>query len=92
MTRLGHLPCGTLVLATYAAHGQDATQFVQQAVQTELKADAADHSHWLYFESDRKPDDSVKQWVAETGNGDLTRVLEKTETRFPGAVFCSGSP
>ena len=55
---------------------QDAKQFVKQAVQTELAADRDDHTHWLYFEIDRKPEHSVKQWVAETSTGDLRRVIE----------------
>jgi hypothetical protein len=59
-----------------AGHGQDAKQFVQQAVQTELNADRNDHSHWIYFETDRRPERTVKQWVAETRNGDLDRVVE----------------
>jgi hypothetical protein len=37
--------------------------------------DAADHTHWIYFETDSKPDRSVKQWVAETREGSLRRVI-----------------
>jgi hypothetical protein len=55
---------------------QDARQFVQQVVNNELVKDEADHSHWLYFESDQKPDHPIKQWVAETANGSLRRVLQ----------------
>ena len=57
-------------------HADDAKQFVQRAVQTELAADQDDHSRWIYFETDRKPDRSVKQWVAETRDGTLRRVVE----------------
>ena len=56
--------------------GQDAKQFVQQAVQTELAADRDDHTHWLYFETDKRPDRTVKQWVAEARGGNLQRVIE----------------
>lgn len=42
-------------------YAQDARQFVQQAVNTELAKDQADHSHWPYFEDDRKADRPVKQ-------------------------------
>lgn len=50
---------------------------VQRAVNTELAGDAADHSCWIFHEVDRKPKDSVVQWVAETNKGDVNRVLKK---------------
>jgi hypothetical protein len=65
------------------AHGEDARQIVQQAVNTELAADRNDHSHWLYFEDDRKPENSVKQWVAETAKGDVHRVEEENGRKIP---------
>ena len=46
-------------------------------MKTELAADAADHTRWLYYEVDRKADLTVKQWVAQTGRGDLNRVIER---------------
>jgi hypothetical protein len=64
-----------LLAACAATQGQDAKQIVQQAVRTELAADDADHSRWIYLDVDRKPGSSVKQWVAETVRGDLHRVL-----------------
>lgn len=64
-----------LLVSGTAAFAQDARQFVQQAVNTELAKDRADHSHWLYFEVDQKPVNPVKQWVAETGKGSLKRVI-----------------
>ena len=77
------LLAGTALLSfSLPAAAQNARQFVRQAVQTELAADAADHSHWLYYEVDHKPDASVKQWVAETNIGDLKRLIEKN-----GLVF-----
>lgn len=63
------LVSGTVVFA------QDARQFVQQAVNTELAKDKADHSHWLFFEVDQKPVNPVKQWVAQTSKGSLKRVI-----------------
>ena len=60
-----------------AASAQDAKQFVQQAVKTELAADAADHSRWLYFEVDRKPDLTWSNGWRRPAMGDLTRLLEK---------------
>ena len=56
---------------------QDTKQFVQQAVTDELAADRDDHSRWIFHEVDRKPNDTVVQWVAQTGHGDLNRVLSR---------------
>jgi len=64
------------------APGQDAKKIVAQSVHAELAADDADHSRWIYFEVDRKPDSSVKQWVAETGCGDLHRVVDENGNRL----------
>lgn len=67
-----------LFLMVYPAHSraEDPRQMVENAVQTELQADKLDHTKWLYYETDNKPNDTVKQWVAETGNGSLKRVME----------------
>jgi len=73
---------GTILLAlpgTFAfaqTPGQDARGFVQKAVQTEMAKDMADHSHWLYLEVDQKPEHPVRQWVADTANGSLKRILQ----------------
>jgi hypothetical protein len=72
----GLLACTVLLGACSGAHAQNEQQFVQQAVRTELAADAADHSHWLYYEVDRTPGSTVKQWVAQTNIGDLKRVIQ----------------
>ena len=64
---------------------QDAKQLVQLAVKTELAANQNDHSHWLYFEVDRKPNNSVTQWVAQTAHGDVHRVLERNTQKFPAS-------
>ena len=63
-----------LAPAARAAH-EDPRQIVRQTVETELAASRNDHSRWLYYDFDRKPGDTVRQWVAETGDGDLHRVL-----------------
>lgn len=52
-------------------------EMVWQAARTEIAADAADHTRWLYFESDRKPGDGVVQWAAQTNLGELDRILKK---------------
>jgi len=74
-----------LALSGTLAQAQDVKQIVRQAVQTELAADRNDHSRWIYFETDRKPDHSVKQWVAETGDGSLQRVVETNGQPVPRA-------
>jgi hypothetical protein len=66
-----------MILSCLPAIAQDAKQIVQQAVKTELAADAADCSRWLYFEIDRKPNLAVEQWAAQTSEGDLHRVLKE---------------
>ncbi len=64
-----------LLLSGSVMFAQDVRAFVQNAVNVELAKDQADHSHWLYIEVDQKPAHPVKQWVAETTNGSLKRVI-----------------
>jgi len=86
MLKIGQLIAPAVLLGMcVAAQGQDARQLVEQAVRTELAADAADHSCWIYYDVDRKPDSSVKQWVAETHSGTLDRVLDKNGQRVAKA-------
>ena len=59
-----------------------ADQIVREAVGTELYAAAHDHSCWMYYEVDSKPASIVKQWVAQTHQGSLTRVIEKNGQYF----------
>jgi hypothetical protein len=75
--RTGLLICGGVLLAGQSLIGtaQDPKQLVSQAVQTELVADQNDHSRWIYYDIDRKPSGTVQEWVAETGNGDVHRIL-----------------
>lgn len=68
------LVCTLLAGCSVAARGQDGKEIVGQAVQTESAASRDDHSHWLYYEV---PSASVTQWVAETSNGNLRRVLRQ---------------
>jgi hypothetical protein len=73
----GLLIFGSALLAgqSLLAAAQDPKQLVSQAVQTELTASENDHSRWIYYDIDRKPSGTVQQWVAETGNGDVHRIL-----------------
>ena len=77
MIRTQPIVFGTLLLAVAAARGQSPRDFVRQAVQTELVASQNDHSHWMYFESDRQPSKAVRQWVAEARQVSLNRVVER---------------
>lgn len=71
---------------SFPATAQDAKQIVRTAVATELTASRNDHSRWLYYDVDRKPNDTVRQWVAETASGSLHRVLaQKDLTLTPAA-------
>lgn len=60
-----------------AAGAQDARAQVRQDVQTEMAADAADHSVWMFHDDDRKPGNHIVQWVAQTHQGDVKRVIER---------------
>jgi hypothetical protein len=68
-----------------AAYAGSEQPFVEQAVRTELAADAADHTHWLYYEEDRTPATDIKQWVAQTSIGDLKRVLKQNGSEVNAA-------
>jgi len=84
--RPGHVLLWAIALVVPAScHGDDARQFVQKIVQNELAIDRDDHSHWIYLETDRKDGHSVKQWVAETREGSLRRVIEINGQPVPEA-------
>jgi hypothetical protein len=57
------------------ASAESPRDLVTKAVQTELAASQNDHSRWLYYDVDQTPVNAVRQWVAETGNGSVHRVL-----------------
>lgn len=65
------------VTAGGQVHAQDAHSLVQRAVQVQIHDDETDHSCWVFHEVDRKPNDNVVQWVAQTHSGAVTRVVEK---------------
>jgi len=69
--------CALLLTTCMAAPALAPREFVRQAVQTELAADNNDHSRWLYYDVDRKPGNTVEQWVADTGEGSLHRVVKR---------------
>jgi hypothetical protein len=78
MLKPGRWLQGTAVLLVCAAaNAQTVKQAVQQAVNTELRDDAQDHSHWLYYEVDLQPGNNVEQWEAQTSQGGLKCVIDK---------------
>lgn len=56
---------------------QDAKQLVQQAVNSELAVHKADRSLWMYHEIESKPPLIAEQWVAQTAQGDVIRVVQR---------------
>lgn len=73
---VGLSACILVMFLGATAYAQSPHEIVQQAVKAELAADQNDHSRWLFFETDRKPEHSVRQWVAETRQGNLHRIIE----------------
>jgi hypothetical protein len=66
-----------------ASQAQNPKDLVQRAVTTELAADAADHSHWLYFDIDHKPGEAIKQWIADAKGGSLHLIVERDGRPIP---------
>lgn len=64
-----------LLWLSHPALAQDPHALVSKVIQTELDADKTDHSRWLYYDVDNKPEGSVHKWVAETNGASLNRVL-----------------
>lgn len=83
MTRTRPVLLFALPLLTAVGVAQSPRDIVRQAVQTELVSSSNDHSHWLYFELDRKPDKTVKQWVAQARSVSLERVVERDGQPLP---------
>jgi len=71
-----------VVLVSAMSEAQQPKEIAEQAVKTELAADDADHSLWLYYGTDRKPGGEVAQWEAQTHQGVLDRVLEENGHRL----------
>lgn len=78
LLRIEHLLISAFICGQLATlNAQDPRQIVQQAVQTELAASRDDHSHWMYFESDSRPGNTVKKWVAQAHPATVERVMER---------------
>jgi hypothetical protein len=58
---------------------KDARAFVRSVVDNELKADANDHSKWMYLDDNKVPDGHTLKIVIQTAHGDLSKTLKKNE-------------
>jgi hypothetical protein len=72
-----------LLVSAAASRAENPKDLVQRAVKSELAADAADHSHWLYFDFDRKPENAIKQWIADAKGGSLHLIVERNGQPVP---------
>ena len=57
--------------------GKDPRAFVQAVVATEVKADANDHSRWMYRDDNKLPTKHTVKLVIQTADGDLSKTIEK---------------
>lgn len=55
---------------------QDAQEFVKKMVESELKSENDDKTHWRFRKVDAKPDESKTWDVIETKNGEVERLLK----------------
>jgi len=83
VTRTQPLLAIAFLITPALAVTQSPRDLVRQAVQTELESSRNDHSHWLYFELDRQPEKSVKQWVAQACTVSLERVIVRDGRLLP---------
>jgi hypothetical protein len=81
--RIRLLSIATLALSSFVLHAQTSQQIIQQVVDAEHEADEKDHSQWIYLEAMDKPKERILQWVANTPQGDIRRVLEKNDQKLP---------
>jgi hypothetical protein len=65
-----------LVPFVAVAQQQDARTLVRRIVKSELKADAQDHSHWMFYDDDKVSGKSTVKLVVQTAQGDLSKTLE----------------
>jgi hypothetical protein len=70
---------GMLAFSLVASHAQSPQQIIQQVVNAEHQADLNDHSQWIYLEEIHKPKEHILQWVANSPQGDVQRILEKND-------------
>ena len=59
--------------------GNDARSFVRSIVANELRADADDHSKWMYLDDNKVSDGHTVKIVIQTAQGDLSKTLKKND-------------
>lgn len=75
--------CGLVSLAPLGARAQspvaptgDAHDFVQSVVNSELAADAKDHSLWMFRDANKVPGRNTVKLTVETTQGDVSKTIE----------------
>jgi hypothetical protein len=69
---------GIIAFTPIYAHAeqQNARELVQTVVNSELQADANDHSHWMFRDANKVPGSNTVKLVVQTAEGDLSKTLE----------------
>ena len=76
-----------LQASVWASVSETPKQIAQDAVTTELKASANDHSRWMYRDANKEDGKNTVTLVVQTRNGSLHKTLEiggKRSTRNSG--------
>lgn len=70
--------CSACLSTPMLAYGQSqkARDLVWTVVKSELKADANDHSRWMYLDAKKVPGKSTVQLVVETPQGSLSKTIK----------------
>ncbi|MGC1360441.1 MAG: hypothetical protein WA419_18875 [Silvibacterium sp.] len=74
----GAILCGVASLAPVFVSGQEATgrALVQSIVNSELRADANDHSRWMFRDAKKVQGKSTITLVVQTSQGDISKLVE----------------
>lgn len=67
----------TSSLAIASELPKDARTYVREVVTNELRADANDHSRWMYRDENGTPNNSTVKLVIQTAQGDLSMTLKR---------------
>jgi len=70
---------GVLSLWCASALAQEPRQVIQRIVDAEYTAYQNDHSDWIYLQETRQSKHDLVQWVAQTEQGEVRRLLEKDD-------------
>jgi hypothetical protein len=77
------LTLAAVSLLSLPLHAQDANQLVRQAVDSELRANHADHSLWMYRDEDDSPGKHSTYNAVETPQGELRRLIALNGQKLP---------